>query len=238
MGSILYPRIGIVDIKMIAECRWSWLTLMLLTLSCATRQYEQLGFVSKEMWLMILAHWLYSNATVKGEHYIPCTWDMFHEKFGWMLNFWNIAGVPYLYCFNSFYILKNQEVISKSSNTFVVAIIYVLLLLGYYIFDSANSQKATIKLPGIKRNTFPQVPWGVLQQPIRYIHTPKGDLLVDGWYAFARKLQYTGDIMMSLAWGLVCGFGSALPYFYAFFFICMIIHRQSRDEVRCKAKVS
>ncbi len=23
-----------------------------------------------------------------GEHYIPGTWDMFHEKFGWMLNFW------------------------------------------------------------------------------------------------------------------------------------------------------
>lgn len=23
-----------------------------------------------------------------GEHCIPCTWDMFHERFGWMLNFW------------------------------------------------------------------------------------------------------------------------------------------------------
>ena len=31
------------------------------------------------------------------------------EKFGWTLNFWNIAGVPYLYCFQLCYVLKNQS---------------------------------------------------------------------------------------------------------------------------------
>lgn len=90
MGTCLYPRIGEVDIKMIAEVRWSWLTLMLLTASCAVKQFETSGRVSREMGVMLLAHWLYSNATVKGEHYIPGTWDMFHEKFGWMLNFWSV----------------------------------------------------------------------------------------------------------------------------------------------------
>jgi delta24(24(1))-sterol reductase len=110
MGSILYPRIGIVDIKMVAECRWSWLTLMLLTLSCAVKEYENNGYLSNSMIIMLLAHWLYSNATAKGEHFIPSTWDMFREKFGWMLNFWNVAGVPYMYCFQSFYILKNNNI--------------------------------------------------------------------------------------------------------------------------------
>ena len=33
------------------------------------------------------------NACAKGEHMIPQTWDMFHEKFGFMLIFWNMAGV-------------------------------------------------------------------------------------------------------------------------------------------------
>jgi len=239
IGTILYPRIGIVDIKMIAECRWSWLTLMLLTTSCAVKQAEDNnGWITKEMGMMVLAHWLYSNATVKGEHYIPCTWDMFHERFGWMLNFWNTAGVPYLYCFQSFYIYKNYKSINHS-NGYAVCV-YVLLVTGYYVFDSANCQKASIKMPGIKRYTFPQVPWSVLQhKPIRYIETPNGNLLVDGWYAFARKLQYTGDLMMAVSWGLICGlpsWGNILNYFYFIFFLCMIIHRQSRDEVRCKAK--
>eukprot|EP01038_Epipyxis_sp_PR26KG_P009191 gene9191-12396_t len=235
MGTILYPRIGEVDIKMIAECRWSWTTLMMLTLSCAVKQYQTKGYVSSQMGLMVLAHWLYSNATAKGEHCIPPTWDMFHENFGWMLNFWNVCGVPFLYCYQSLYILRNQDAISSSGHSIIMPAVYVLLLVGYYVFDTANGQKASCKI-NLRRNTFPQLPWGYLDEPIRYIETPHGKLLVDGWYAFGRKLQYTGDIMMALSWGLACGFASTLPYFYALFFTCMIIHRQSRDEIRCGNK--
>ena len=236
MGTILYPRIGEVDIKMIAECRWSWLTLMLLTASCALKQYEETGSITKEMGLMLYAHWLYSNATVKGEHCIPVTWDMFHERFGWMLNFWNICGVPFLYCFQSFYVLKNFSTPGSGLNPYFVAFVYAFLTLGYYIFDSANLQKATCKQrEEIKRNTFPQVAWGILENP-KFLKTPHGNLLVDGWYGFARKMQYTGDIIMATSWGLICGFQSPLPYFYALFFTCMIVHRQSRDEIRCKEK--
>lgn len=79
MGTILYPRIGEVDIKMIAECRWSWFTLMLITTSFALKQYELTGSITKEMGAIVFAHWLYSNATVKGEHCIPCTWGSFRS---------------------------------------------------------------------------------------------------------------------------------------------------------------
>ena len=235
MGSILYPRIGIVDIKMVAEARWSWLTLFLITLSCAAKQYENTGTVSPNMWFMLTAHWLYSNATVKGEHCIPPTWDMFHENFGWMLNFWNICGVPFLYTFQSVYILNNQSSISEFYPTPLIVGNFILLFIAYYIFDTANSQKAHIKID-IRRNTFPRLPWGILEKPIRFIETPNGKLLIDGWYAFARKMQYTGDILMALSWGIACGFKSPLPYFYFTFFTSMIIHRQSRDEVRCAEK--
>eukprot|EP01034_Spumella_vulgaris_P043090 gene43090-53479_t len=41
---------------------------------------------------------------------------------------------------------------------------------------------------------------------------------------------------MATSWGLACGFNSLLPFFYALFFVCMINHRQIRDEHRCKEK--
>ncbi len=48
---------------------------------------------------------------------------------------------------------------------------------------------------------------------------------------------YTADICMATLWGLSCyqwpGF---LPYFYPVFFFGMIIHRYTRDMVRCQAK--
>lgn len=161
---------------------------------------------------------------------------MFYEKFGWMLNFWNIAGVPYLYCFQSYYILKNQTAVTASHNTVSLILIYMLLLIAYYIFDSANCQKASYKIRGIKRATFPQVPWSVLPDPVRTIDTARGKLLADGWYKYARKMQYTGDILMATSWGLICGFDSPLPYFYVCFFTLMILHRQWRDELRCAEK--
>ena len=162
---------------------------------------------------------------------------MFHEKFGWMLNFWNITGVPFLYCFQSHYIFKNQATISKMLPAWFTYGLFVVLLIAYYIWDTANCQKASLKLPGIKRNTYPRLPWAILNpDTVEYIVTPQGRLLVDGWYAFARKMQYTGDILMASCWGLACGFGSLLPYFYVVFFTSMITHRQWRDEIKCKAK--
>eukprot|EP01040_Poterioochromonas_malhamensis_P008847 gene8847-9582_t len=235
MGTILYPRIGEVDIKMVAEVRWSWITLMMITLSCAAKQYETKGYITGNMWFMILAHWLYSNATVKGEHCIPCTWDMFHENFGWMLNFWNISGVPFLYCYQSLYVLKNTDILEQTYPKPLLIFNFILLLVVYYMWDTSNAQKANIKIK-VKRNTFPQLPWAELEEPIRMIETPHGNLLVDGWYAFARKLQYTGDILMALSWGLACGFGSYLPYFYVSFFTFFVYHRQIRDEARCAKK--
>ena len=38
MGSFLNPRIGILDIKLFAEIKASWLQLFLLTLSAALKQ--------------------------------------------------------------------------------------------------------------------------------------------------------------------------------------------------------
>lgn len=93
MGVSLNPRIGPVDLKMFAEVRVPWVLLFFISLSGAVKQYEELGYVTYNMAHMVLATGLYINACAKAEHLIPQTWDMFHEKFGWMLIFWNMAGV-------------------------------------------------------------------------------------------------------------------------------------------------
>jgi hypothetical protein len=40
----------------------------------------------------------------KGEECIPQTWDMFHEKWGFMVIFWNFAGVPFVSLWNHFWV--------------------------------------------------------------------------------------------------------------------------------------
>ena len=75
MGAILNPRLfnGRLDLKMWAETRVSWTLLFLVTLSAAAEQWATKGHVSGPMAFMLLAHFLYANATMKGEECIPTT---------------------------------------------------------------------------------------------------------------------------------------------------------------------
>ncbi len=237
MGAILNPRIGRVDMKFFTEIRVSWILLFLLTLGAAAKQVELRGALSPSMLFMIVAHGLYTNACMKGEECIPTTWDIFHEKWGWMLIFWNLVGVPWFYSFNSYYLVVSD---APSAPAWLVAPLFVVLFAAYYVWDSAQSQKNRFRMQErgtfVRRRTFPQLPWGTLENP-RFITTARGGtLLVDGWWAYARKIHYTADIVMATSWALACGFGSILPYIYPIFFVGMIMHRAQRDEARCRVK--
>ena len=237
MGAWLNPRIGMLDLKMWAEIRVSWLTLFLLTASGAAYQHATYGTVSGPMIFMLAAHFLYANACMKGEECIPMSWDFFHEKWGWMLIFWNLAGVPFVYCFGSMYIASCPPFeLSVPYTVFCFA----LLFGAYYVWDTANSQRNRFRMQlngaYVKRMAFPQLPWGTLRNP-RYLDTDAGSrLLVDGWWRYARKPHYTADVLMALSWGLICGFDHFLPYFYVMFFVVFILHRAHRDMVRCRKK--
>lgn len=57
----------------------------------------------------------------------------------------------------------------------------------------------------IPRWTFPQLPWGTLENPT-FVKTKNGSLLLTaGWWGYARKIHYTADLVMALSWGLVTG---------------------------------
>ena len=75
MGAELNPRMfGILDFKMFFEVRIPWFILLFLSMATATRQYELYGYVSGEVWFLLMAHYLYANACSKGEECIVSTW--------------------------------------------------------------------------------------------------------------------------------------------------------------------
>ncbi|KAK9455519.1 ergosterol biosynthesis ERG4/ERG24 [Dipodascopsis uninucleata] len=239
MGAILNPRIGILDLKMFYEVRLPWFILFLLSVSTGVRQYENYGYVSPQVWFVILAHWLYANACSKGEELIVTTWDMFYEKFGFMLLFWNMAGVPFTYCHCTLY-LANHDPKEYQWSVYYNVAIYFMLLGSYYVFDTTNSQKNRFRqqMYGtlIERKTFPQLPWQTIKNPTYIKCKNGGTLLTSGWYRYARKIHYTVDFCQSLSWALITGFNSPLPYFYPTFFFCVLAHRAHRDIGRCKIK--
>ncbi|ORY68709.1 ergosterol biosynthesis ERG4/ERG24 family-domain-containing protein [Pseudomassariella vexata] len=240
MGAELNPRMfGILDFKMFYEVRIPWFILFGLSVGAATRQYENYGYVSGEVMFLCMAHYLYANACSKGEHLIVTTWDMYFEKWGFMLIFWNMAGVPLSYCHCTLY-LANHHPSEYAWNKYALAALFVSYLFVYWVWDTTNGQKNSFRMMErgtfVKRRTFPQLPWQEVHNP-KVIETECGDrILADGWYGKARKIHYTCDAFFAISWGLITGFSSPFPWFYPVFFCGMITHRAVRDIQRCKQK--
>ncbi|RNF21249.1 putative sterol C-24 reductase [Trypanosoma conorhini] len=241
MGSGLNFRLpGDVDVKLFAECRNSWVLLVIITLSNAAAMHRELGYITGNMCFLVLAQLLYVNAIQKGEECIISTWDVFYEKFGWMLAYWNTCGVPFLYSIQSLYI---QAVLKERSyQPWQLALMLMVLIPAYYIWDNANSQKNRFRMKRngvpehiLRRKAFPQLPWGYIENP-RTLKSERGELFVDGWYRYGRKLHYSTDLIMAFLWGASCGFDSFIPFFYLCFFTCHLVDRERRDDYRCRRK--
>lgn len=239
MGQYLNPRIGNVDLKMWAEIRVSWLLLFALDVSCALCAREDFGYIPNRMWIVLLIHGLYTNACMKGEESIPYTWDIFQECWGWMLIYWNLAGVAFAYTFNGRFIYSQQQ---EELPTWAFGLLIMCVVAAYWVFDEANAQKNRFraqKLSGayVERPwAFPQLPNATLKNP-KYMKTSRGStLLMDGWWAYVRKPHYMADLCLAVLLCLPCGFGHFLPYFFACFFLPMLVHREWRDSARCAEK--
>jgi delta24(24(1))-sterol reductase len=163
---------------------------------------------------------------------------MYYEKWGFMLIFWNLAGVPLSYCHCTIY-LANHHPDTYRWNRYLLAAMFGGYLFVYWVWDTANSQKNRYRQmergTTVFRNAFPQLPWQTLHNP-EVIKSPQGTILVSGWYGIARKIHYTCDLYFALNWGLITGIGSPFPWFYPLFFACMITHRCMRDIERCSEK--
>ncbi|GAA5871723.1 hypothetical protein JCM8547_008124 [Rhodosporidiobolus lusitaniae] len=240
MGSTLNPRIGIVDIKMFAEIRISWTILFAFAMANVVKQWEEYGRVSGNAALFAWGVFIYLNACLKGEQYIPQTWDMNFEKFGWLLSYWNFAGVPFSYCYPALWMATHDPATYEWSTPVLVGM-FVVVTAAQALMDISMAQKSHFKAVRtntyVKRNAFPQWPYAELDNP-KTFKTKRGELLVDGCWAYLRKPNYISDWTQAIVWGLSAGSGveSFIPYFYPVFHCTMLLHRNARDDAKCARK--
>jgi protein-S-isoprenylcysteine O-methyltransferase Ste14 len=224
MGTELNPRIGALDLKFFLESRPGLIGWVIVDCSLAAQQLKEHGALTTPMCLVLAFQFLYVADYFFHEEAILSTWDIRHERLGWMLVWGDLVWVPFTYTLQAFYLIRHTHDLPWWGTAAIVA----LNLCGYAIFRSANWQKHQFR-----KN--PDTPvWGGKPE---FIRTANGGLLLtSGWWGVARHINYLGDLMMALAWCLPCGFEQPLPYFYFAYFLILLLHRERRDHAACQQK--
>ncbi|KAG7832685.1 hypothetical protein KL943_004626 [Ogataea angusta] len=219
IGRELNPRIGPWDIKLFCELRPGMLLWLLINLSCVQKQYLETGTVTNSLLFVAVMQSFYIFDGVLNEEGVLSMMDITTDGFGFMLAFGDLCWVPFTYSLQARYLSLRPVHLSPAAFSSVVAI----MAIGYYIFHSSNSQKSKFRQ-------------GLLPH-MKSIKTDRGtSLLVEGWWGLSQHINYFGDLLIALSWCLPTGFGTPLTYFYVIYFAFLLLHRQKRDEHKCRTK--
>jgi hypothetical protein len=107
MGTQLNPRVGRFDFKLFCEARPGLVLWVLINFSIAAKQWQVHHTVSTPMMLVCLFQFFYIMDYFFHEEAILTTWDIKHERFGWMLCFGDLVWVPFTYSLQAQYLLSH-----------------------------------------------------------------------------------------------------------------------------------
>jgi 7-dehydrocholesterol reductase len=187
------------------------------------------------MILVNLLHALYVLDFFYNEEWYLSTIDMAHDHFGWMLAWGDTVWLPFMYTLPAFYLVSHPVQLSYLHFHLVL----LLGLVGYCIFRGANWEKEYFRAT---RGT--EKIWGRQPSFISSHYTTLDGkthhsmLLTSGFWGICRHINYFGDILMAISYGLACfAFEFAvLPFFYAIFLTVLLVHRAERCHDRCMKK--
>ncbi|KAG0205239.1 erg24, C-14 sterol reductase [Mortierella sp. GBA30] len=220
---------SIFDIKYFIELRPGLIGWALLNIVMACQQYHTLGSAGPypltiSMCLVLIFETFYVVDALWNEASIVTTMDITTDGFGFMLADGLLSWVPMNYSLQARFL----AMFPIHMEWWHVVTVVMAQCVGYYIFRSANAQKDSFRRFGSNdpRN-----------RGLKYMETKAGSkLLINGWWGTARHFNYFGDWLMALAWSLPCGFSSPIPYFYPIYFGMLLIHRERRDDEKCRKK--
>jgi len=241
-----------IDIKVWNEMRPGLLGWIILNLSNIARQYREYGYITDSIVLVTVFQAFYVLDGLYMEPALLTTMDVIMDGFGFMLSFGDLVWVPFIYNFQTRYLAMFPLELGLKG----LAMVLGVTAIGYSIFRGANNQK----------NRFRTNPNDPRCKNIKYIETKSGSkLMISGWWGLARHINYLGDWTMSWAYCLptgIAGFvmvqsvnpttgvvqkqavqtpeargwGMVFTYFYMLYFGILLIHREMRDEEKCKKK--
>lgn len=233
MGIEFNPSFFGIDAKLFWNGRPGIIAWTLINASFAAQQYQKYGYITNSMIIVNLLQGLYVLDFFWNENWYLKTIDIAHDHFGWYFAWGDTVWLPFCYTLQSVYLASNPINLSNTNAFLILA----MGIVGYVIFRMTNFQKDYFR-----RHQGNCKIWGQKAKYLECEYTTtsgevhKSKLLLSGFWRMARHMNYTGDIILSTAYCLPCGFNNIIPYFYAIYMTILLITRCFRDEERCFSK--
>ncbi|ORY18046.1 sterol C-14 reductase-like protein [Clohesyomyces aquaticus] len=259
---VTFPIFGEVDIKAFMELRPGMLGWIILDLAFIMQQYRNFGKVTDSILLITAAQTIYVFDALYMEPAILTTIDIISDGFGFMLSFGDLAWLPFTYSIQARYLATYPVELGLKG----IAGIFAVQATGYYIFRSCNNQKNRFRTnpedPRIAHLTYIETAagsrlltsgwWGTARH-INYL----GDWFMSWSYvlptaaagyvirnAAAHPISATQSdaVFFNNSYGKYVvpgdakGWGMIFTYFYMLYFAVLLVHRERRDEEKCRRK--
>lgn len=259
---VTLPIFGEIDIKAWCELRPGMLGWIIMDLAFIMKQYRNFGRVTDSIVLVTLAHAVYSLDSLYMEPAILTTMDIIQDGFGMMLSFGDLVWVPFTYSLQTRYLSVYPVDLGFNGIAAVVAV----QSFGYYVFRSVNNEKNRFRTnpddPRVSHLKYIETAagsrllisgWWGMARHINYL----GDWFMSWSYVLPTALA--GYVIQNAAThpltagqadayffrdtygkyvvpGEAKGWGMIFTYFFMVYFAVLLVHRERRDEEKCRRK--
>jgi delta14-sterol reductase len=259
---VVLPIFGEVDIKAWCELRPGMLGWIIIDLAFIMKQYRNFGRVTDSIVLVTIAQAVYSLDSLFMEPAILTTMDIIQDGFGMMLSFGDLVWVPFTYTIQTRYLSVYPVDLGIKG---IVAVLAVQGF-GYYIFRSVNNEKNRFRTnpddPRVAHLKYIETAagsrllisgWWGMARHINYL----GDWFMSWSYVLPTAMsgylirnaaQHPITATQSDAYffkdsygkyvvpGEAKGWGMIFTYFFMVYFAVLLLHRERRDEEKCRRK--
>ncbi|KAF2121279.1 sterol C-14 reductase-like protein [Lophiotrema nucula] len=259
---ITFPIFGEVDIKAFMELRPGMLGWVILDFAFIMQQYRNFGKVTDSILLITAAQSIYTFDALYMEPAILTTIDIIADGFGLMLSFGDLVWLPFTYSIQARYLSFYPVELGYKG----LAGVFAVQAIGYYIFRSVNNEKNRFRTnpddPRVKHLKYIETSagsrllisgwWGTARH-INYL----GDWFMSWSYVLPTAISgYTilnsakhpitaaqsDAVFFQNSYGKYAvpgeakGWGMIFTYFFMLYFAVLLIHRERRDEEKCRRK--
>ncbi|KAF2230952.1 Delta(14)-sterol reductase [Viridothelium virens] len=259
------PFFGEIDIKAFMELRPGMLGWILLDLAFTARQYKNYGYITDSIVLVNIAQAVYVFDALWMESAILTTIDIITDGFGFMLAFGDLVWLPFTYSIQARYLSVHPVTLGISGSLGVVAVQLAGYYIFRATNNEKNLFRTNPNDPRVAHLQYIETKsgsrllttgWWGRARHINYL----GDWLMSWSYCLPTGIagyiitksspvphltgHATADGMPSGGLGVsskavpgeAMGWGMIFTYFYMLYFAVLLLHRERRDEEKCRRK--